>query len=146
VAAATEGACRPFPRGMNAVFAPGSTVLLAIKLGSTGSQLAFGKRRLKPFLAIWRLKLQSSYADWHSSFASIRRNVSSSIFGACASACRRSRRRARACAYLRRYKESSAFDCFWRFTSHGKRPPGSEQNQGLFGLLALSVKSRKIWP
>jgi len=47
-AAATEGARRPVPRGMSAGFAPGSTAMLAFKLGPTGSQLAFGEPRLNP--------------------------------------------------------------------------------------------------
>jgi len=47
-ATAPEGARRPVPRGMSAGFAPGSTALLAVKLGPTGSQHAFGELRLKP--------------------------------------------------------------------------------------------------
>jgi len=90
------------PAGWSLGFAPGSTALPAVKLCPTGSQLAFGEPRLKPFLAIRRMKLQNSCADRHRSLASIRRNVSLSICRACASVRRRSRRRARACASLRR--------------------------------------------
>ena len=87
---------------MSAGSALGSTALLAVMLGPTGSQLAFGEPRLKPCLAIRGINPQNSYADRHRSLASIRRNVSLRICGACASARRRSRRRTKACAYLRR--------------------------------------------
>ena len=140
--AATERARRIVPRGMSAGFAPGSTVLPAVKLCPTVTA-RFRRAAVEIFVAIRRIKLQNSCADRHRSLASIRRNMSLSIFGACASARRRvvvALWRVHLCAAK---WDSSAFDGL-RLKEIGHLD--LEKFRDDSGLLAFPIKSRKIWP